>query len=79
MRYKVIISAQMDIEADSKEEAEQKAIHKYNKTIDNDYDKFSISYHDQLEFDAILDDIRDENDDEPENIDGMTDWRETQN
>lgn len=66
MRYKVIISAQINVEADSKEEAEQKAILKYkekeNFKIEQDPTNkhYGEYYHNILEFDAILDDIQDE-------------------
>lgn len=60
MRYKVIISAQIDIEADSKEEAEIKARKKYNKSIDQNCDDFYLKFDENLEFDAILDSIQDE-------------------
>lgn len=60
MKYKVIISAQIDVEADSIEEAEQKAIEEFDKRCEESLDKFGLSPHEQLQFDAILDDIQDE-------------------
>lgn len=56
MRYRVIISGEIDIEANSKEEAENKVVINLDKQfmLEN---KSSTSI---LEFDAILDDIQDE-------------------
>ncbi len=67
MKYKVIISRQVDIEADSKEEAEQKVIEEFDsKTIEN-FSKYGSLPSRQLQFDAILDSIQDENQDEKYN------------
>ncbi len=60
MRYKVIISAQINVEANSKEEAESNAMNEFNDRCSVSLDKFGLSPHEQLQFDAILDDIQDE-------------------
>jgi hypothetical protein len=53
MKYKVTIIGHIDVEADSKEEAEVNAMNEFDDRCSVSLDKFGLSPHEQLQFHAF--------------------------